>query len=168
MRDRRIAMQTILFHSARGEKSIHHRGAKLWNKLNDKLRNSESLNIFKSQYKVYLLENDENDEDDFFNSIFWFTSDLNNSPHLFFVFTLCAKLGLMGAFSTPCSTTTARLMRGINAIILYQRYFPLSNGWFYHIAVLIPDMQTTWLGKFSWCGSYYLLWILSPDLSLSY
>ena len=70
LRDRRIAMQTILFHSARGEKSIQHRGAKLWNKLNDKLRNSESLNIFKSQYKVYLLENDENDEDDFFNSIF--------------------------------------------------------------------------------------------------
>ena len=70
LRDRRIAMNPISFNSIHGEKSIQRRGATLWNELSAEIRNSESLNIFKSRFKAHLIEQDQNDEDDFFDILF--------------------------------------------------------------------------------------------------
>ena len=72
LRDRGIKMETILFNSTHGEKSIQFRGAKIWNEITDEIRNSTSLNIFKSRYKSFLMEEDPIEDNDYsLNSFFW-------------------------------------------------------------------------------------------------
>jgi len=66
LRNRHIPLQTIALNSYRGEKSIQFRASSLWNEIPEEIRCSESFNIFKNQYKEFLIEDIQPDDDDIF------------------------------------------------------------------------------------------------------
>ena len=66
LRNRHIPLQTISLNSNRGAKSIQLRASNLWNEIPEEIRCSESFNIFKKQYKEFLIEDIQPDDDDIF------------------------------------------------------------------------------------------------------
>ena len=58
LRPRNDVSPEIVSRLISSEKSIQHRGIKVWGSIPDEIKQSESLILFKKKYKKYLLEND--------------------------------------------------------------------------------------------------------------